>query len=482
MGNKGIRFFSIAGGLTVCAATTVALLTRTPDGVVRQGVRIAGIDFGGKPADTVREELSAWRDTQLAKTIAIATPKSSPIRRTWNPMCSDLGLDVDVESTLIAALAIGDEETALDRVTALFAGYAPVDIQPKRTVDAAKAAKYLKRTIAPIVRREPVNARFVAGESGFKIIPERNGKALDLDATTQSIRDRAGADAADPLEVAVRTLSPHVSTADLQGIEGEVSRYRTHYSERGNRSRNIVVACDKINGTVLKPGDRFSYNEIVGPRDSDSGFRIAPVIVKGRMVPGMGGGVCQVSTTLYNAVLLADLKIVRREHHAFPVHYASPGRDATVVYGSIDFQFENDTDGPIAVAASGRGQQVFMRIFGKPVPGRQVVIERTNISSWGAGEKVTRDSSLPEGRRVVLDKGHSGHRVTVWRKVKVDGLVTKREAISHDTYRSFPRLVVMGTQPTGPRPPASTAVPSQPATISAPVAPSAGPGAPFSQQ
>jgi vancomycin resistance protein YoaR len=178
---------------------------------------------------------------------------------------------------------------------------------------------------------------------------------------------------------------------------------------------------------------------------------MAPVIINGKLKPGMGGGVCQVSSTLYNAVLLADLKIVHREHHAFPVHYLPPGRDATVAYGDKDFQFENNTKDVIAIASSGAGQKVLMRIFGKKAPGREVAIQRTNLSSWGPTTETVADSSIPAGRTKTLDKGHAGHRVTVWRIVKQDGKVVKREALSRDYYQTFPRVVAMGARPVAPR-------------------------------
>jgi vancomycin resistance protein YoaR len=169
----------------------------------------------------------------------------------------------------------------------------------------------------------------------------------------------------------------------------------------------------------------------------------------------MGGGVCQTSTTLYNAVLMAGLKIVRRSHHAFPVHYVPAGRDATVAYDSLDFQFQNNTDSVIAVASDGSGGRVLMRVFGKKVPGRTIDIERTNVSSWGAGTETVRDSDLAAGVTRTIDKGHSGHRATVWRITKMNGKVVSREQVSQDYYRAFPRLVAVGTRQVARKPAAS---------------------------
>jgi vancomycin resistance protein YoaR len=285
---------------------------------------------------------------------------------------------------------------------------------------------------------------------------------LDAAAAARAIDAAIRSGAAGPVVLPVRAVEPRITTADVAAIEGEVARFGTRYGERGNRRRNIDVACQRIDGTVLKPGDVFSYNEIVGPRDAESGFRLAPVIVRGRLEPGLGGGVCQVSSTLYNAVLLANLEVVRRTHHAFPVHYVPPGRDATVVYGSLDLRFRNSTDSPIAVVARSDGGRVEVRILGKPVPGRTVRIERTNISTRAQPTVSLFDPGLPEGRTATRDKGHPGRRVTVWRIVLEHGREVAREVVSRDVYRPFPRIVVRGTRPTDAAPEPPSALPGEP--------------------
>ena len=159
---------------------------------------------------------------------------------------------------------------------------------------------------------------------------------------------------------------PAVSEEALKEIDGELGHYTTHFGGTGaNRGSNIAIAAGRIDGTLLAPNEVFSYNKIVGPRIASAGFKDAPVILKGELVPGIGGGICQVSSTLYNAALLSNLKIVRRSHHAFPVHYLPAGRDATVVDGSIDFQFQNNTDSPIYIRASATRGTLSFRILGK---------------------------------------------------------------------------------------------------------------------
>lgn len=446
------RVIKYAGvGVVIAAGLgTAAFATRPhgPEGAIPEGVRVAGMDWGGRMPETVRASLDEWRRQQVQAPLTLAPPAVTGVKKTWKLTRAELGADVDVDATLAAAQAVEHDTGFLARVAGWFSKPKTVEIAPKWKLDSTKAAAYLKKRVAPKLARAEKNARFLATKDSFRIVPEQPGTALDSDAALKAIAAACQDPNAASVELPVKTVTPHVTSADLKGIEGEVSRFETHYGETGNRAKNIATACSHINGTVLKPGDVFSYNQVVGPRDEDAGFKTAPVIVNGRLQPGMGGGVCQTSTTLYNAVLLADLKIVQRSHHAFPVHYIPAGRDATVAYGDKDFQFQNSTDTPIAIASDGEGGRVLMRIFGKKAPGREVKIERTNVSSWGPSVEIVHDGDMPAGERRVPkgDEGHAGHRVTVWRTVLVNGKQVKREVISRDHYDSFPRVIHVGTR------------------------------------
>jgi len=167
------------------------------------------------------------------------------------------------------------------------------------------------------------------------------------------------------IELPMRVLLPKVREKDLEGME-LLSDFSTSLGRSSwGRRENIRKAVSAIDGTLLQPGEKFGFNEIVGPRVGERGYKIAPVMVRGELVPGVGGGVCQVSTTLYNAVLLAGLGVERRGHHARPVKYVSPGRDATVVYGYIDLIFKNDKDSPVYIQGEVKGGRMIFRIFGR---------------------------------------------------------------------------------------------------------------------
>lgn len=442
---KITKFAVLGAGLLAGAGlATYTAYARTPDGVIPNRVRVADMDWSNKPVETVREELRKWQQERLAETVTLNATLPSGKVKTWTPTRAELGAKVDVDSTVKEAEKAREDESAVTRMANLFSAPKPVELTPKWTFDVEITKKYLAKQVAPAVARIAKDARFLATNNGFKIVPEEPGVKLDVDGSIKLIQPALESSAPEPISLPLVTATPHVTTADLKGIEGEVGRYQTHYGETGNRARNIANACSRINGTVLKPGDIFSYNKIVGPRESSNGFRIAPVIIRGKLEPGLGGGVCQTSSTLYNAVLMSGLKVVRRTHHAFPVHYLPAGRDATVAYGSIDFQFQNDTETPIAVAADGTDGRVLMRIFGKKVPGRVIRIDRTSVSSWDPPVQTVTDQSLPAGKHRTEESGHAGHRVKVWRVVKVNGQLVKRELLSSDHYDAFPRVVAVG--------------------------------------
>ncbi|MGC8666688.1 MAG: VanW family protein [Chthonomonadales bacterium] len=428
-------------------AGTLAAMSRSGEEVVAPGIHVAGMDWSGRTLDAARVDLEQWAIQQTSRPFIMIARLPEGRTLEWSPPRGALGASVDIEATMDQVRRAGEGRNVFERIVEWFAGKRTVDVAPAWRIEDHTLRAYLLKHVAPRVRRVPRDARFIPSANGYRTLPDRSGLRLDLEQAAALCAQRLPLAGADPLPLPLVQVAPHVRTSDVASIRGELAHFTTHYSERGNRARNIIVACRRINGIVLKPGDVFSYNQVVGPRDISSGFRIAPVIIHGQLKPGMGGGVCQVSSTLYNAVALAGLQIVRREHHAFPVHYVPPGRDATVAYGAIDFRFRNNTQSAVAIAADGTRGRVVMRIFGRPNPGRRISIVRTRVESWPPPVQVVRDPSLPEGVRRVLDRGHAGHRVTVLRVVKEGGRVVRREILSVDHYRAFPRIVAIGIGP-----------------------------------
>ncbi len=247
------------------------------------------------------------------------------------------------------------------------------------------------------------------------------------------------------VKLPVKTTPAAVTYEDIAQINGVIGKRETDIGGTSNRLKNVALAASRINGTVLRPGEVFSYNKTVGHRTVEAGFFEAPEIVKGALKPGVGGGVCQVSSTLFNAALLSGLKIVDRSHHAFPVHYLPAGLDATVVDGDIDFRFANSTDAPIYIYGNGHNGVLKFRIYGKTNPAKQIELVRGVRKEGDYGSETESDPGLPAGHRETKTPGHPRIDVVWYRVIKENGVEVKRDTITTH-YRSIPAIVVVGTR------------------------------------
>ena len=223
--------------------------------------------------------------------------------------------------------------------------------------------------------------------------------------------------------------------------------YTTSYSSsNANRSHNVGLAAASCNDKILLPGESFSYNTALGRRTPEAGYKLAGAYLNGQTVQEYGGGICQVSSTLYNAVLRANLKIDERLCHMFPVAYVPLGLDATVDYGTVDFVFSNDTDFPIKVVSyTTSSKQVVCEIIGTKTENFTVSFETTGISSISYTTETIEDPTLPLGEEVIEEKGSNGTKCSVYRVVSVDGVVKSRTFESSSYYMAHKEVKRVGT-------------------------------------
>jgi len=217
--------------------------------------------------------------------------------------------------------------------------------------------------------------------------------------------------------------------------------YRTGLAGRtAAQVHNLRLAAKAIDGRVLQPGAVFSFNRIVGSWSADRGYVKAPVSYDGELILAWGGGVCQVSSTLYNAALLAGLEIVERHRHRFPARYVPPGQDAAVAQFDIDLRFRNPYKWPIKIDAEVKGEQLICRILSQQPLGREITVEREIRQVTLPGEVMRSGSSGTGGRWRVINHGSPGLHVAVYRRVTA-GSRSVRSLISEDTYPPMNRLV-----------------------------------------
>lgn len=232
------------------------------------------------------------------------------------------------------------------------------------------------------IHKEPVNAYFT--QNPYVVHPSENG--MDFKISLEEAKNLLQEDK-DEYIIPLKILYPSITT-NMIGTEAFpdlLSEFSTKYSASNkNRTTNLILASNKINGTVLMPGETFSYNKVVGERTIQAGYKEAPIYVSGRVEDGIGGGICQITTTLYNAVVYANLDIVERSNHQFVPSYAGPSRDATVVYGAIDFKFKNNRKYPIKIICSVEGGEANFKILGFRMPEDYDVEMYSTITSQSA--------------------------------------------------------------------------------------------------
>ena len=298
------------------------------------------------------------------------------------------------------------------------------------------------------VGSSPVNARFIVEGDQVRIRPSETGSGVDFE---QVAIDMAGALVGmEPqersIEVAMSEIQPRRSTEDAEamGIREQVSSYTTEFSAHdAPRNHNIHLIADMLDGILIPPGEEFSFNEATGERSAADGFRAAGVIIAGELSTSVGGGICQVSTTMFNTAMYAGTYITQRVNHSLFFPNYLPGRDAAVSVGVPDFRFINTLDSYILVSTSHTNSSVTIAFFGTD-PGYEVEIRTGTFTREDYGTEEIRDNTLPRGERIVERPGRRGGRVNVYYTVRDGDAVIRRQTFS-STYRTIDERVRVGT-------------------------------------
>ncbi|MDF2521149.1 MAG: hypothetical protein K0R84_1777 [Clostridia bacterium] len=300
--------------------------------------------------------------------------------------------------------------------------------------------------------QKPINAKYAVVKGKIVIVKEEIGYMFDKQALYNKLVADTSLNAA---KLQVKAVNPSITAAQLakQGIKEKISEFTTRF-DAGNASRssNIRLAAKIINGTVLAPGEVFSFNTIVGERTLERGFKEAGVYMNGKVDTGIGGGICQVSTTLYNAVLYADLHVLERYNHSLTVPYVPLSRDAAVSWGLQDFRFVNNTDYHIYIYASASKSSITFALFSTK-SNKTVDLISTTISKIKAPVLYKDDASLEVGKQLVEDSGHDGFESQLVKKVYVNSKLVNTGIVSKDKYGTTSKIVIRGTKLSEPEPP-----------------------------
>ena len=292
--------------------------------------------------------------------------------------------------------------------------------------------------------KEPQDAYFT--KNPFAVYPEVKGISFDLEKAKEILQKDK-----DEYVIKLTITNPKV-TLDKIGPEAfpdKLATFSTRYDiSDKDRTTNLELACSKINGTVVLSGDTFSYNKVVGARTAGAGYKNAKIYEAGKVVDGIGGGICQISSTLYNAVLNANLEIVERKNHQFVTSYVEPGKDATVVYGLTDFKFKNTRQYPVRVVATAKNGIATVTIYGiKEDKEYTFKFDVKRVATIPVTTEYIDDSTLPTGTEKVEQKGTNGLKTETYMTKLLNGKVISTTLVSKDTYNAMTRIIRRGTGP-----------------------------------
>ena len=411
---------------------------------VYDGILLDGVDVSGKSKAQLTEMLQQWNDKCQDKIVkAYYSDKQFSIR------ASDVGFSIDIEATVYTVWSYGRVGSWWNRINSIrIASSGKTQNLPLRISYSQELLDNVVLNWKQKLERPPRNASLSLATGG--IIPEESGMRLLQEEMKSSLLRAFYSEDSKYVAIPVIAVEPKVTLKSLRdaGIVEMQSIYSTKFNDEDvKRSINIKLAAEKINGCLLQPGQIFSFNDVVGPRDKASGFQEALEFFDGELVPGIGGGVCQVSSTLYNAALLANLEIKERLNHAKPLSYVGLGRDATVAYGVLDFKFVNSSASPVMIVSEVKNDTLYVAIFGRERIKEHIEIVTTDIKEIKPVTVKKPDPELPAGETKLENKGAPGYDLKVYRVVTLGGKILKREFLSKDQYLADNIIVKVGVKP-----------------------------------
>lgn len=400
--------------------------------VFDENTSVDGFDISGMTYDVAHTRLLSYHEKMLSEIYYTVESDNKSVRIS----ADRLGITFDTQGALNEAREKGGQ------------------ISTKLILDEGTAREALNN-ISEMFYIAPQNAYAEYDKSGkFLFHESKNGTSLNVDEVCEALSDAVKSVKSETITANMNELeSSGISLSELEDKYSMISEFTTYFNkdpyDAENRVNNIKKASDKVNGTVLKPGESFDTNAVLGDRNGENGWYKAPGIRNGKYELEYGGGVCQVSTTLYNAVLLANLEVVERTPHSWPIGYVDIGRDATISTGGPNLIFSNNTDSDITVASviDDEKKSITVRIYGKKPDGYEKVVitsEQTGIIAAPEPEYVY-NKDLAAGEYVTDREARDGKTAATYRTFyDASGKKIRSETVTQDKYRAFSAIIHYG--------------------------------------
>lgn len=433
----GIILVLIIGGSIYLNTAIKGAIT---EGRIIEGVECDGISLGGM----TKEEAKKVIEEHIAKLHK-----------------SKIKLYVDDEETEVSIEKLGAKPGAdktvkeaydLGRSGSIFHKYSVVKekthkVNIYRAYDQDVFDKEVVNATKKIITA-PKNASVKRKNGKFVVTKEKTGYTLKLKESFQNFK-KAVNNNKTKSQLEVTKKDAKYKSKDVERIKDVLGTYTTDYgSSPYGRKVNVANGASKVNGTVIYPGETFSVYKTVSPFTAENGYALAGSYENGQTVQTYGGGICQVSTTLYNAVIRAELKIKERYPHSMTVHYVPRSADAAIAGTYKDLKFENPYDFPIYIEGHANGSTITFTVYGeKTNPERTVdfVSETTSVKE-SSGEKTISDPTLPEGTKILEQSGHTGYEAKLWKIVKINGKQTEKTVFNTSSYMATASTYRVGTK------------------------------------
>lgn len=406
------------------------------------GIKIADIDVGNLTQAQAKADLDHKVSQLLNQKIVLkAAGQNSP-----EVTLQELGLTVSYDNVISEAYSLGRKGNIFQNFSDKRAAAKGVTFDFTFAWDDKKMSAGLDQVLAGY-NKPAADASFtISPQNTMLIKPEETGAAYDSAALIAEIKALDIEKPASELKVAYQEVPPDLTAAQLgsQQITGLLASYTTYFNPAEEaRSENVRLAAKALDMAVTKPGDILSFNNIVGERTVDGGYKDAYIIVNGEFVPGLAGGICQVSSTLYNTGLLANLEVAQRSNHDLAISYVPLGQDATVAYPNLDLKFKNTTGGYLLIRTTVTANSLTISLYGKVNPGQQVTISNTTESVIQPEVQTVVDNSLQPGQTYIKQQGQPGYIVKSVRTVTVNGKVVSSEALPKSVYLALPQIMAV---------------------------------------
>lgn len=446
---KWRKYLSIAGAFLVLAVAAIVMIPVNAEtdekSTIPQRVYFGDIAVGGMTQEEATAAVEDYLNGLQSKTLTLRAGKNSV-----DVSLSEIGVSWGNPEIAEEAAALGKSGNLIVRYKAM------KDLENEDKVyelaykvDSQKISRMLEEN-AQTLNTEAKDGSLTRENGSFAVVPGSQGVSVNVEESTKILeeyfsKEWKGEQAS--IEIAADVVEPRGSEEELGKVKDLLGGFHTSYgTSSAGRAKNVQNGASKINGSVIYPGDTFSVYEAVSPFDAENGYALAGSYENGTTVDTYGGGICQVSTTLYNAVIRAELDIEERFNHSMIVSYVDPSADAAIAGTYKDLKFKNNTDAPLYIEGYTKDMVIYFNVYGQETrpADREVIFESETLSTSDPGV-VYQASGDPIGYISQKQSSHVGYTAQLWKIVKVGGVEESREVFNKSTYKASPKIIIVGT-------------------------------------